>query len=95
MGRFQEHDIVTTEAHAFGEPVGSAARMLRHLHPVDLQDAWQFAELQAAVALHAWFSASEQERSETYTAYVAALDREEAAAGLLESRLALSAGEGF
>src|SRR3954447_25963862 len=58
MGRFREHDLLTTEAHAFRESVGSAARTLRDLQPVDLKDAWLFAEIQADLALRAWFSAS-------------------------------------
>jgi hypothetical protein len=93
MGRFDEHNLVTAEALTRSKSVGSAARTLRDLQPIDLRDAWLFAEAQAGVALHAWFSASRHERRDAHAAYVAALDREEAAAHLLASRLAISGAE--
>jgi hypothetical protein len=66
--------------------------MLRDLQVIDLRDAWLYAEAQAGVALHAWFSAPRHDRQDAHAAYAAALDREEAAATLLASRLAILDG---
>ena len=61
---------------------------LRRLRPDDLFDAWLFAETDATLALAAWKYASTAEKRDAYVAYLAALDREAQAAGLLELRLA-------
>jgi hypothetical protein len=91
MGLFDEHERVSAGGSVESETRGSAALMVRDLRLVDLRDAWLFAEAQAGVALHAWFSAPRQERQDAYAAYVAALDREEVAASLLAARLAILA----
>jgi protein-disulfide isomerase len=48
-------------------------------------DAWRFAADEAADALHAWQAGARDARGATYTAYRAALDREEQAARSLEA----------
>jgi len=60
---------------------------IKRLRPADLYDAWLFAESDATLALAAWRSAPDGERGDAYATYVAALDREARAAGLLELRL--------
>jgi len=92
MGRFDEHKRVAAGALAESDARGCAALTLGDLQLVDLRDAWLYAEAQAGVALHVWFSAPRRDRQDAYAAYVAALDREEAAACLLASRLAILAG---
>lgn len=92
MPRFDDHKQATAGTLLNDETRGVAARMLRDLEPIDLRDAWVYAEAQAGVALHAWYSAPRHERQNAYIAYVAALDREEAAATLLATRLAILAG---
>jgi hypothetical protein len=52
-------------------------------HPAALEnayDAWRFAAGESADALQAWWASSPDAREATYTAYRAALDREEQAA---------------
>lgn len=71
---------------------GRAALTVRDLRLIDLRDAWLYAEAEAGVALHAWFSAPRHDRQDAHAAYVAALDREEAAATLLATCLAILAG---
>jgi hypothetical protein len=61
------------------------------LHPIDLFDAWMFAEADAGLALAAWRDASRDEKADAYAAYAAALDRETQACRLLQGRLALQA----
>jgi hypothetical protein len=51
---------------------------------IDLWDAWLFAEADASLALGDWSCAPDAEKSDTYAAYRAALDREEQAAVALE-----------
>jgi hypothetical protein len=46
--------------------------------------AWFSAERESWAALHAWFQARGQQRMNTFAAYRAALDREDAAARDLE-----------
>jgi len=55
----------------------------RRLQPADLFDAWMFAEADATLAIAAWEAAPAEEKGDAYAAYVAALDRETAAAHLL------------
>ena len=92
MGRPDEHKRVTAGALAERATGGNAVRGWRDNRLVDLWDVWLFAEAQAGVALHAWFSATRHERHDAYVAYLAALDREEATASLLASRLAILDG---
>jgi hypothetical protein len=52
-------------------------------HPAALEsayDAWRFAADESADALQAWWASPRDAREATYTAYRAALDREEQAA---------------
>jgi hypothetical protein len=93
MGLFDQHERATAGALVDSDTRGCAALTLRNLQLIDLRDAWLSAEAQAGVALHAWFSAARPERQDAYAAYIAALDREEAAASLLASRLAILASE--
>ena len=60
---------------------------LRRVQPVELFDAWLFAETDATLALSAWWSAPSSEEADAYATYRAALDREAHAAGLLALRL--------
>jgi hypothetical protein len=92
MGRSDDNRRVAAGALAVSDARGSAALTLADLQLIDLRDAWHYAEAQAGVALHAWYSAARHERKDAYAAYVAALDREEAAASLLASRLAILDG---
>jgi hypothetical protein len=50
----------------------------------DLLDAWLFAEADASIALGDWSCAADDDKSDAYAAYRAALDREEQAAVVLE-----------
>jgi len=59
--------------------------------PAELYDAWLFAETDATLALATWRSASADDKRDAYAAYVAAVDREAHAAGVLELRLAPAA----
>jgi len=58
-----------------------------HLRAAELYDAWLFAESDATLALAAWWSAPSTRKGAAYAAYVAALEREDEAAGLLQLRL--------
>ncbi len=60
---------------------------LMRMRPADLFDAWQFAETEATLALAAWKSAPHGKKGDAYVSYVAALDREAKAAGMLAIRL--------
>jgi hypothetical protein len=93
MGRSDGYKRDTAGALVDSDARGRAALTLRDLQLIDLRDAWASAEAQAGVALHAWYSAARPHRQDAYAAYIAALDREEAAASLLASRLAILAGE--
>jgi hypothetical protein len=57
--------------------------------PIDLWDAWLFAEADASLALAAWTHAPDGDKASAYATYEAALDREEQAARVL----ALCVGE--
>lgn len=46
----------------------------------DAHVAWQRAELECEETLHAWFEGTPRTRADRYLSYLAALDREEAAA---------------
>jgi hypothetical protein len=59
------------------------------VRPIELWDAWLFAEAEATLALATWNRASSDDRARAYAVYAAALDREEQA-GLV---LALYVGE--
>jgi hypothetical protein len=56
---------------------------LQRPRPVDLFDAWVFAENDVEVALSRWWAAPSEHKGDTYAAYVAALDREARAADML------------
>ena len=60
---------------------------VREMRPIDLYDAWLFAEAEASLALRAWCTAAQAAKAETCAAYRAALDREEQAARVLAQRL--------
>ena len=68
--------------------IARGLRGLRRVRPADLFDAWQFAETEATLALAAWKSAPHENKGDAYASYVAALDREAKAAGMLAIRLA-------
>jgi hypothetical protein len=51
--------------------------------PIDLWDAWLFAEADASLALATWSRAPEGDKASSYAMYVAALDREEQAGRVL------------
>ena len=70
------------------------SRCSRAERPADLYDAWLFAAADATLALEAWRTAVVDGRGDTYAAYVAALDREDAAASRLRLRLAAESGHG-
>jgi hypothetical protein len=55
---------------------------------IELWDAWLFAELDAEFALKRWWEAAGDERKDAFAAYTAALEREAAAAHVLQVRLA-------
>jgi hypothetical protein len=57
--------------------------------PIDLWDAWLFAEADASLALATWTRAPDSEKATAYATYAAALDREEQAGRVL----ALCVGE--
>jgi hypothetical protein len=75
--------------------VGVAHGILSRLHrpsiaalvPADLFDAWLFAATDATLAMADWRFAPPEDKGDAYAAYVAALDREDQAARLLELRL--------
>jgi hypothetical protein len=54
---------------------------------IELWDAWLFAELDSEVALKEWWDSNGPARTSAFAAYTAALEREEAAARMLELRL--------
>jgi hypothetical protein len=60
---------------------------INRVRTVDLFDAWLFAAADATLALASWTSAPHGEKRDAYAAYVAALDREAHAAGMLQGRL--------
>ena len=51
--------------------------------PIDLWDAWLFAEAEASLALATWTRAADGDKADAYATYVAALDREEQAGRVL------------
>lgn len=51
--------------------------------PIDLWDAWLFAEAEASLALATWNRAPHGDKARAYAAYAAALDREEQAGRVL------------
>jgi hypothetical protein len=51
--------------------------------PIDLWDAWLFAEAEASLALATWTGAPDADKARAYATYAAALDREEQAARML------------
>jgi hypothetical protein len=74
------HDTPTT--------VSRIGRAFRRVRPAELFDAWLFAEAEATLALAAWKLAPTHLKRDAYATYLAALDREAHAAGVLEGRLA-------
>jgi len=55
--------------------------------PIDLWDAWLFAEAESSLTLNAWGTAAIDDRARAHAAYRAAADREEQAARVLAARL--------
>jgi hypothetical protein len=91
-GDAHDHDW-STPMNAPNEPAAAAVAGRKWLGrqrpcPVDLFDAWVFAENDVEVALASWWAASPELKADAYAAYVAALDREACAADVL--RLAVS-----
>jgi hypothetical protein len=66
---------------------GGSVEGLHDAEPVDLFDAWLFAEAECALTLQAWSAAGVDEKAASHAAYSAALDREEHAATILRDRL--------
>jgi hypothetical protein len=56
--------------------------------PIDLWDAWLFAEADASLALEAWLAAGTADKARAHVGYRAALEREEHAARVLADRMA-------
>jgi len=83
-----QNHIATTRLRTFTERLDRLS--IGRLQPADLFDAWMFAEADATLAIAAWEAAPTEEKSDAYAAYVAALDRETAAAQLLARRLSLT-----
>jgi hypothetical protein len=67
---------------------------VRDAKPIDLWDAWLFAEAEASLMLRAWLSAATTDKMWTHAGYRAALDREEHAARVLADRLSAWVGQG-
>jgi hypothetical protein len=66
---------------------GRIAEHTREAEPIDLWDAWLFAEAEASLTLQAWSSAADEDKAGAYAGYLAALDREEQAARVLADRV--------
>ncbi len=66
------------------QSTGSARRS----HPEQLWDAWAFAAMEAELALDTWKKAAHDLKAAAFSAYRAALDREEQAAAILAARVA-------
>jgi hypothetical protein len=64
----------------------------RRFRPEQLWDAWAFAAMEAELALAVWNRAKLDLKAAAFSAYQAALDREEAAAAVLAARVAPAAG---
>jgi hypothetical protein len=76
---------MSSRANAPNPPASlSAAETAHAAHLIDLWDAWLSAEADASLALGDWSCAPDVEKSDAYTSYRAALDREEQAALVLE-----------
>ena len=65
----------------------AAALDVCEMRPIDLYDAWLFAEAEASLALGAWRAAAQTAKADAYATYRAALDREDQAARVLALRL--------
>jgi hypothetical protein len=63
--------------------VSFALPTTKPLSAADLFDEWMIAEADATLALADWTAAPQRDKSETYSAYAAALDREADAAEAL------------
>jgi hypothetical protein len=66
---------------------GRVADGVHDSEPIDLWDAWLFAEAEASLTLAAWSSAADEDKAGAYVGYRAALDREEQAARVLADRV--------
>jgi hypothetical protein len=76
---------MSSRANATNRVVALSALDAPHAaRPIDLWDAWLFAEADASLALGDWSCAPDAEKSDAYAIYRAALDREEQAAVALE-----------
>jgi hypothetical protein len=72
-------------------PVLSATgRTAFDVDPIELWDAWQFAANEATLRLRIWSTAPNDNKAHAHATYLAALDREEQAALVLEQRLCLT-----
>ena len=85
MPRFRNRNTTTRDQPA--QPTTRRRFDLGGTRPADLYDAWLFAAADATLALEDWRSAARADKREAHAEYVAALDREAHAAGLLEHRL--------
>jgi hypothetical protein len=65
----------------------ASRRRLTRTPAIELWDAWVFAEVECDLALESWYRAADEDKRNTFAAYVAALDREEQAAESLATRL--------
>jgi hypothetical protein len=72
-------------------PFDSLARpgcaSVTQVRPIELFDAWMFAEADATLALGVWRAADPADKPGAHAAYVAALDREARAAEVLAEGL--------
>jgi hypothetical protein len=59
------------------------APTLGHCRPIDLLDAWRYAQAEVEIAFREWVLAPLEERGDRHAVYRAALDREEQAAVML------------
>jgi hypothetical protein len=66
---------------------GRVADAARDAEPIDLWDAWLFAEAEASLTLQDWSSAADEDKAAAYAGYRAALEREEQAARVLADRV--------
>jgi hypothetical protein len=75
-----------TELRPFGD-VDAAFRLPVDATTWDLWDAWAFAAVESTLALQAWTSAEDDDKEQSYHAYIACLDREEQAAAAVAERV--------
>jgi hypothetical protein len=86
-----DHDETTTGALWTVDGRHGKRLTLGGLRPIDLYDAWLFAEADLGLAYAAWCGAPRRAKADAYAAYAAAFERETQACRLLQARLALAA----